>query len=67
MSGDFFTDRGNWLCSAYQHPGRRVATGSVETGEKEYVQLCFNTVILNLKHKNSVFKLKSPFSVLIFC
>ncbi len=31
--GDFFTDRGNWLCSAYQQPRRVRGTVTGETGD----------------------------------
>jgi len=31
--GDFFTDRGRWLCSAYQQPRRGSGIVTVETGE----------------------------------
>jgi len=40
VRGAFFTDRGRWLCSAYQQPRRGRGTVTVETGEL-YVLICF--------------------------
>lgn len=40
VRGAFFTDRGRWLCSAYQQPRRGRGTVTVETGDW-YVLICF--------------------------